>query len=95
MMNMFLHNVNQPSIKWGDTIRNPLHHEGENLMRFNVVTANPPFSLDKWGYDFAQNDPFKRFWRGLPPQSVGDYAFITHMIESTYLEPGHFSVIAR
>ena len=88
MMNMFLHNVNQPSIKWGDTIRNPLHHEGDNLMRFNVVTANPPFSLDKWGYSFAQNDPFKRFWRGLPPQSVGDYAFITHMIESTYLEPG-------
>jgi type I restriction enzyme M protein len=53
-----------------------------------VVTANPPFSLDKWGYSFAQNDPFKRFWRGLPPQSVGDYAFITHMIEGTYLEPG-------
>jgi type I restriction enzyme M protein len=53
-----------------------------------VVTANPPFSLDKWGYSFAQNDPFKRFWRGLPPKSVGDYAFITHMIESTYLEPG-------
>jgi type I restriction enzyme M protein len=88
MMNMFLHNVNQPSIKWGDTIRNPLHREGDNLMRFNVVTANPPFSLDKWGYSFAQNDPFKRFWRGLPPQSVGDYAFITHMIEGTYLEPG-------
>lgn len=88
MMNMFLHNVNQPSIKWGDTIRNPLHHEGDNLMRFSVVTANPPFSLDKWGYSFAQNDPFKRFWRGLPPKSVGDYAFITHMMESTYLEPG-------
>jgi type I restriction enzyme M protein len=88
MMNMFLHDVNQPSIKWGDTIRNPLHHEGDNLMRFNVVTANPPFSLDKWGHGFAQNDPFKRFWRGLPPKSTGDYAFITHMIESTYLEPG-------
>ncbi len=88
MMNMFLHDVNQPSIKWGDTIRSPLHHEGDNLMRFNVVTANPPFSLDKWGYGFAQNDPFKRFWRGLPPKGTGDYAFITHMIESTYLEPG-------
>jgi type I restriction enzyme M protein len=57
-------------------------------MRFNVVTANPPFSLDKWGIDEAAHDPYGRFWRGLPPKSVGDYAFISHMIESTYLEPG-------
>ena len=57
-------------------------------MRFNVVVANPPFSLDKWGAEDAANDPYKRFWRGIPPKSMGDYAFITHMIESTYLEPG-------
>jgi type I restriction enzyme M protein len=56
-------------------------------MRFNVVTANPPFSLDKWGAENASNDPYKRFWRGIPPKSMGDYAFISHMIESTYLEP--------
>ncbi|MEW5871782.1 MAG: type I restriction-modification system subunit M [Chloroflexota bacterium] len=87
MMNMFLHNVNQPRIAWGDTIDNPMHREGDNLMRFNVVTANPPFSLDKWGYENAANDAFGRFWRGVPPRSVGDYAFISHMIESTYLEP--------
>lgn len=87
MMNMFLHNVNQPKIEWGDTIRNPIHHEGDNLMRFNVVTANPPFSLDKWGIEEAATDPYNRFWRGLPPKSVGDYAFISHMIESTFLEP--------
>lgn len=86
MMNMFLHNVNQPQIKWGDTIRNPLLREGDKLMRFNVVTANPPFSLDKWGREEAENDPFGRFWRGLPPKSTGDFAFITHMIESTYIE---------
>jgi type I restriction enzyme M protein len=65
-----------------------MHRTDANvLMRFNVVTANPPFSLDKWGYENAANDPFKRFWRGLPPKSVGDYAFISHMVESTYLEP--------
>jgi type I restriction enzyme M protein len=87
MMNMFLHDINQPRIAWGDTIDNPMHREGDNLMRFNVVTANPPFSLDKWGAENAKNDPFKRFWRGLPPKSVGDYAFISHMVESTYLEP--------
>jgi type I restriction enzyme M protein len=56
-------------------------------MRFNVVVANPPFSLDKWGADEAANDPYDRFWRGVPPTSKGDYAFITHMIETTYLEP--------
>jgi type I restriction enzyme M protein len=41
--------INQPSIKWGDTIRNPLHREGDNQMRFNVMTSNLPFFLDKWG----------------------------------------------
>jgi type I restriction enzyme M protein len=87
MMNMFLHDIHQPRIEWGDTIRNPVHREGDNLMRFNVVTANPPFSLDKWGSEEAENDPYGRFWRGLPPRSKGDYAFITHMIESTYREP--------
>ena len=65
-----------------------MHIEDNKLMRFNVVTANPPFSLDKWGAENAANDPYKRFWRGIPPKSKGDYAFISHMIESTYLEPG-------
>lgn len=87
MMNMFLHDVSQPRIAWGDTIQNPLHREGDQLRRFHVVTANPPFSLDKWGQEYAKTDPFGRFWRGLPPKSKGDYAFLTHMIESTYLEP--------
>jgi type I restriction enzyme M protein len=86
MMNMFLHDINQPKIEWGDTIDNPMQVENNQLMRFNVVTANPPFSLDKWGAENAANDPYKRFWRGIPPKSVGDYAFISHMIESTYLE---------
>ena len=94
MMNMFLHDVNQPKIEWGDTIRNPLQREGDNLMRFNVVTANPPFSLDKWGKEEAETDEFKRFWRGLPPASKGDYAFLTHMVESTYLEPSQNGRVA-
>ncbi|NLF77121.1 MAG: type I restriction-modification system subunit M [Chloroflexi bacterium] len=89
MMNMFLHGVNlaQDGIKWGDTLRNPQWTEGDNLRRFHVVVANPPFSLDKWGAEDAASDRFKRFWRGIPPKSKGDYAFLTHMIESTYLEP--------
>ena len=86
MMNMFLHDVSQPHIAWEDTIRAPQHLEGDHLMRFNVVTANPPFSLDKWGAGTAANDPHGRFWRGVPPKSKGDYAFLSHMIESTYVE---------
>ena len=51
-------------------------------MRFDVVVANPPFSLDKWGGKEAEADHYNRFWRGVPPKSKGDYAFITHMIET-------------
>ena len=54
----------------------PAAIEGDQLMRFNVVVANPPFSLDKWGAEDAANDRYKRFWRGVPPKSKGDYAFI-------------------
>lgn len=81
-MNMFLHGIHSAFIEWGDTIRNPRHREDDRLKRFDIVVANPPFSLDKWGNDEAENDTFKRFWRGTPPKSKGDYAFITHMIES-------------
>lgn len=81
-MNMFLHGIHSAFIEWGDTIRNPRHREGDQLKRFDVVVANPPFSLDKWGRDEAEHDPYNRFWRGAPPKSKGDYAFITHMIES-------------
>lgn len=89
MMNMFLHGVNVTTnnIHWGDTLRDPQLLDGNHLMRFNVVVANPPFSLDKWGAEAAANDRFQRFNRGVPPKSKGDYAFISHMIETTYLDP--------
>ncbi|MCZ5654258.1 N-6 DNA methylase [Escherichia coli] len=49
-------------IEWGDTIRNPkLLDKNGDLMLFDIVTANPPFSLDKWGHDEAENDKFGRF----------------------------------
>ena len=88
MMNMFLHNmpVTQVNIKWCDTLKDPQIREGDDLMYFNVVVANPPFSLDKWGAEGAASDPDGRFWRGVPPKSKGDYAFISHMIETTSRE---------
>jgi len=81
-MNMFLHEINDAKIEWGDTLRNPLHLENDHLMKFDVVVANPPFSLDKWGADDLSDDKYKRFEYGLPPKSKGDYAFIEHMLSS-------------
>lgn len=82
-MNMFLHGEDNHKIEWGDTLRSPkLLNKDGGLKLFDVVTANPPFSLDKWGHDEAENDPHGRFRRGVPPKTKGDYAFITHMIET-------------
>lgn len=91
-MNMFLHNLTA-DIRWGDTLNNPLLLEGDRLMRFDVVVANPPFSLKKWGKESADSDPHERFFRGVPPKSKGDYAFISHMIETTNRQTGRVGVI--
>ncbi len=93
-MNMFLHDVTSARIEWGDTLNNPLLVEDDKLMKFEVVVANPPFSLDKWGADGAAKDKYKRFHRGTPPKSVGDYAFISHMVETAHKANGRVGVIA-
>ncbi len=92
-MNMFLHGMDNFRIEWGDTLRNPRLFEGDHLLKFDIVVANPPFSLDKWGHDSAEADPFHRYYRGLPPKSKGDYAFITHMIESAREGSGRVGVV--
>lgn len=113
VMNMFLHGFDGAVIRWGDTIRNPKLKEGDKLMKFDVVVANPPFSLDKWGADDtekddkkksdtgttasgnfkAASDPHNRFWRGVPPKSKGDWAFISHMLEVAYEGHGKIGVV--
>ncbi|MGB5877643.1 MAG: type I restriction-modification system subunit M [Psychrobacter nivimaris] len=94
-MNMFLHGEDNHRIEWGDTIRNPLllDKDGKHLLQFDVVTANPPFSLDKWGHDDASSDPYGRFHRGVPPKTKGDYAFISHMIETLKPATGRMGVV--
>ena len=92
-MNMFLHEMDNARVEWCNTITNPRLVEGDSLMKFNIVVANPPFSLDKWGADEAVNDRFHRFWRGIPPQSKGDYAFISHMVETALADEGRVGVI--
>lgn len=95
IMNMYLHGIDDAKIEWGDTLANPLHLEDDKLMKFQVIVANPPFSLDKWAMGFAGEgtsdkkfkmepglDPYRRFEWGVPPSSKGDYAFVQHMLYS-------------
>lgn len=82
-MNMLLHNIQDFDIRKGDTLRSPQLVHGGELEQFDLVLANPPFSLDSWGYEFAQLDPYHRFRYGVPPRSKGDYAFIQHMLATT------------
>ncbi|MCG8539448.1 MAG: type I restriction-modification system subunit M [Clostridia bacterium] len=101
-MNMFLNSIDDSKIERGDTISNPLHLEDDELKKFQVVVANPPFSLDKWAMGFAGSnekfkmeanlDPYKRFQWGVPPKSRGDYAFILHMINSM-ADDGRMAVV--
>ena len=92
-MNMFLHGKDSATIKQGDTLNNPLLKEDDALMKFDLVVANPPFSLKKWMSENIESDPYNRFWRGLPPKTKGDYAFVTHMVETAKAKEGKVSVI--
>jgi len=93
-MNMFLHGIDNARIERGDTIRNPRLLENDALMRFEVVVANPPFSLDKWGHDdVSKKDVHGRFTRGLPPKSKGDYAFLSHMVSTLVQGHGRAAVV--
>ena len=79
-MNMLLHGLPDARIEKGDTIRDPkLVDEGE-LLLYDRVIANPPFSLDEWGLDVAENDGYGRFRFGVPPKTKGDLAFVQHMV---------------
>ena len=79
-MNMLLHGLPDAQIEKGDTIRTPRLLEDGQLRLYDRVIANPPFSLDEWGRDEAENDSFGRFPFGLPPKTKGDLAFVQHMV---------------
>ena len=82
-MNMYLHEIgDEAKIEWGDTIKEPKFTDKGELRKFDVVVANPPFSLDKWGEEIALNYKYNRFEFGVPPKSKGDLAFLLHMINS-------------
>ena len=81
-LNMFLHSVYNADIKNGDVIENPMHFKNNELMTFDRVIANPPFSKKNWGKAKADKDKYGRFAYGTPPKDYGDYAFLQHMLSS-------------
>ncbi|BCG63384.1 MAG: type I restriction enzyme M protein [Methyloprofundus sp.] len=85
-MNMFLHGVFNADIRKGDTLGDPQHLQDGELMVFDRVIANPPFSLKKWGKEAADTDAYGRFPYGTPPKDAGDLAFVQHMIASLNAE---------
>lgn len=93
-MNMILHGETLHQLEWGDTLREPkLLSTNGRLRQFDVVVSNPPFALKNWGYEENERDQYKRFWRGLPPRTSGDYAFISHMVETIRPGTGRMAII--
>lgn len=91
-MNICLHGL-ESEIERGDVLNAPKHLEGSKIKQFDIVVANPPYSLDKWGESRAAKDIYNRFWRGIPPKSKGDWAFISHMLESAKPQAGRIVVV--
>jgi type I restriction enzyme M protein len=91
-MNMLLHGLHDTRVEKGDTIRDPKLLQDGELMLFDRVIANPPFSLDDWGRGAAEHDPFGRFRFGIPPNSKGDLAFVQHMVATLNLH-GRLGVV--
>jgi type I restriction enzyme M protein len=84
-MSLFLHDIDDAFLERGDTLLDPKHVVDETMIRrFDLVIANPPFSLSPWGHPvWSKGDPYGRDEYGCPPKSYGDLAFIQHMIAST------------
>lgn len=78
-MNLLLHGLSDHRIERGDTIREPKLVEDGELILYDRVIANPPFSLSNWGREEAEVDPYGRFRFGIPPKDKGDLGFVQHM----------------
>ena len=81
-MNMFMHGIEEFSIVRGDTLANPAFLENDTLKKFNVILANPPYSIKAWNRKIFENDPYGRNVWGTPPQGCADYAFEQHIHKS-------------
>lgn len=81
-MNMFMHGIEEFEIVRGDTLANPGLIENGELKKFNVILANPPYSIKSWDRKAFENDAYGRNLWGTPPQGCADYAFEQHIQKS-------------
>ncbi|MBK1719586.1 type I restriction-modification system subunit M [Thiocystis violacea] len=94
-MNLLLHGLEDFQVERGDTLRNPVFTDPSTggLATFDVVLANPPFSLEQWGREVWEQDPWGRAFAGLPTDTSGDFAWVQHMIKSMAPLNGAMAVI--
>jgi len=94
-MNLLLHGLEDFSIERGDTLRNPIFADPatSGLASFDCVIANPPFSLEQWGREIWESDPWGRAFAGLPTDSSGDFAWVQHMVKSMAPKTGRMAVV--
>ena len=93
-MNLFLHGVEDFQIVQGDTLTAPAFLDASGkLMRFDIVLANPPYSIKQWNRDAFSSDPYGRNFLGTPPQGRADYAFLQHIIMSLNKKSGRCAIL--
>lgn len=92
-MNLVLHGVEDFAIERGDTLSNPIFTEQDQLRTFDVVLANPPYSIKQWNRTAWQSDPWGRNFLGTPPQGRADYAFFQHILKSMDPQTGRCAIL--
>lgn len=92
-MNLYLNGVEDFSIVREDTLRHPAFVDGSRLRTFDVVLANPPYSIKAWDREAFANDPWGRNFLGTPPQGRADYAFLQHIIASMDSQNGRCAIL--
>ena len=92
-MNLVLHGVADFDIRSGNTLHDPAFVEGDQLKTFDVVLANPPYSIKKWNREAWQSDPWGRNFLGTPPQGRADYAFFQHILKSMDPKTGRCAIL--
>jgi type I restriction enzyme M protein len=92
-MNMFLHGIEDFQIVRGNTLSNPGLLENDELKTFNIILANPPYSIKAWDQKAWTNDPFGRNIWGTPSQGCADYAFQQHIHKSLDSQNGRCVVL--
>ncbi len=92
-MNMFMHGIEEFDIIRDDTLANPGFIEYDELKKFNVILANPPYSIKRWDQKSFENDSYGRNIWGTPPKGCADYAFQQHIIKSLNTENGRSIVL--